>query len=159
MAKRPSRVRAVILTVCDTGVALSAPVLNAAGACLRYETESFGQVCRGLEVISWIQTASRLAKDYELPLVVVDSSWFHAFIRERTDGRLVLVHVNYEVWRPELFGRSKLLDEGFAEKHLSAPSFLAHDVAQALCLRAWAERSSEVRKAVAAAQERKRRAA
>lgn len=138
MPKKRGRVHAVILTFDSVGgaYALSAPVLSASGACLGFETDSFGLTSSYLDRQAVTKQAQKLADAYDLPLVAV-----HACPTMPWADRTVRAPASWWVY---VFGRSRLSRPRFAEKHLGAPPLLSEAVAEALCLRVWAERAAEV---------------
>jgi hypothetical protein len=146
--KRSPLARAVLLTFDATGeaVALHIPVQNARGSILEFVTESFGLVSTQAGRLLWLKDAQKVADEYDLPLVVIDTSKHYAastdFVPNITRGFVYCTKKKF--WRPPLFGRSKLTVSKYAEKHLSVPPLMAK-LAEAVCIGAWAERAPEVR--------------
>jgi hypothetical protein len=146
--KRSPRARAVLLTFDSSGeaVALHIPVQNARGSILEFVTESFGLVSTQAGRLSWLKDAQKVADEYDLPLVVIDTSKSYAasqgFPPHITRGFVYCT--KKREWKPDLFGRSKLTTAQYAAKHLSAPPLMTK-LAEAVCIGAWAECAAPVR--------------
>lgn len=169
-------VRAVILSIdsaSQSGVALSVP------ACVRnrvrdFETIATGLVRRQSERRAWAKQAAEVARDEELPLIVASERWVRhglsnpAFeslceswgkwlgaLEEEAPAALV-VRVLPDTWRDAVFGRRrerkrdalKIQAQRYAGHALGMPG-VHDDIAEALCLRVWAQRADEVHALIA----------
>lgn len=169
-------VRAVFLTIDSakvSGVALAEPRLDARAALRGYECESFGLVKNQLQREAWIEEALDVARDYDMPLVVVGEEWTsHGLSRsaykslneswglwmaalerqKKPSDRVHVARVSPQTWRSKVFGKSrpktrdglKKLAVVYAQRVLKTPPQLSDDIAEAMCLRVWAERAVEV---------------
>jgi hypothetical protein len=130
-----------------TAYALSAPTFSASDACLGFETDSFGLASSYYDRQNAVKASQKLADEYDLPLVIVHACptfpWADLTVRAPVS------------WALSVFKRSRLTRPRFAEKHLSAPPHLAENVAEALCLRVWAERAPEVHALLKRARQQK----
>jgi hypothetical protein len=182
-------VHAVLLTVDSaklSGAVLSEPSFDARGALRRFDSEVFGQVKTQSEREHWVKEARGLAKILKLPLVVVGENhtshglsraayaslqqswglWLAAFESCGADPKLV-VRVDPQTWRAAVFGRGrpktrdalKAYAVNYAHRALGAPPGLSDDIAEAMCLRVWAERASEVHELLTAPAKKKRKKA
>lgn len=157
-----------------SGVALSEPRFDSRGTLRGYDCDRFGLVTTQLEREDWMQEALEAADLHALPLIVVGEMWTPhglsrttyrklneswglwtaALERERVGTNVAIhtVRVDPQSWRSKVFGKRrpktreglKPLAVIYAQKVLEAPPHLADDIAEALCLRAWAERAPEV---------------
>lgn len=156
-----------------SGVAVSEPRFDARGALRGYESDSFGLVTSQLQREAWVAEALLIARCEKLPCIIVGEEWtshglsraaykklneswglwMAALERERKPGDVVhVVRINPQSWRSKVFGaRRPKTREGlkqlavvYAQKVLKAPPQLSDDIAEALCLRVWAERAPEV---------------
>lgn len=156
-----------------SGVALSEPRYDSRAALRGYECDRFGLAVNQLQRESWLDEALLIARCEELPLVIVGEEWtshglsrtaykqlneswglWRAALERQKKPRDVVhvVRVNPQSWRSKLFGKRrprtreglKTLAVQYAHRVLKAPPHLSDDIAEALCLRAWAERAPEV---------------
>jgi hypothetical protein len=151
----PKPVKAIYLTVtCAkvSGVALSEPRLNHRGTFRGYECESFGRVRTRQEREVWLEEALFAARCESLPLVVVLSEpsklWSAALgrVKDRRD-KAHLVHAAPN-WRAKVLGKRR--PAPYTQKVLEMAPHLSDDIAEALCLRVWAEGAPEVHELLAA---------
>ena len=157
-----------------SGVALSEPQLDARGAFRgAYDCEAFCEVSSQVGREEWVREALEVARGYRLPLVIVGEEWTPhglsrsayqslneswglwqaAIERERKAADVVyVVRVAPQSWRAAVFGKRrpkerkglKHLAVLYAHKQLGTPLNLSDNIAEALCLRVWAERAGEV---------------
>lgn len=168
-----------------SGVALSVP--TGSGRVRNYEVERFGECKRQKDRESWVKDAIGVAVAEDLPLVIVGEEWTPHGISTATFSNLCenwgkwlaaiervsepertelhVVRVSPNVWRNAVFGKRrprkwddlKKLAVRYAEYALKQPPNLSDNIAEALCICAWAQRAAEVHELLA--PKRKRRAA
>ena len=183
-----TRVRAVFLTIDSakvSGVVLSEPNFDARDAVRGYSSDEFGLATKQQHREDWAQYAKELAESHQLPLVVVGEQWTPHGLSRAAYASLCaswglwlaalenagvdpkrIVRVNPQTWRSAVFGRHqpktreglKTLAVQYVHKALGAPPNVSHDIAEAMCLRVWAERAAEVH-AVLEPKKKKRKAA
>jgi len=164
------RARAVFLTVDSakvSGVVLSEPSDSGCG----YDTPAFGLAKTQKEREQWAREAQEAAQELELLLVIVGEQWSSHGLSRAAYASLNaswglwlaafercitmkhhIVRVDPQTWRGAVFGKRRPRDrEGlkrlavkYAEIQLKMGPNLKDDIAEAACLRVWAERSSDV---------------
>ena len=166
MPVREVRARAVILTVSGakaSGVVLSEPDFDKRGACRGYVSDTFGVAKTPKQREAWATEAWELAQALDLPLVVVFSedpfsyglsstSWLTALRRVGINIRMSWLREKPQTWQAKVFGKPrsrtlkglKVSAVRYAEEKLKMGPDLQENIAEAACIRVWAERAPEV---------------
>lgn len=181
-----TRVRAVFLTIdsaAQSGVELSYPVTDARDACRGYEVEAFGLVKTPDGRAAWVRDAVQLAKDCGLPLIIVGEQWTRHGLSnaaykalnerwgkweeeiERLGVMANVVRVYPQTWRAAVFGKSRPRKSAdlkrwavkYVELQLKQGPNIHDDIAEALCIRVWAERAPEVHALLESLKKKKRK--
>ena len=168
-----TRAEAVFLTVDSakvSGVALCAPETSAKGRVTGYSTDSLCEVVNQSGRLVWAQYAVELAEDCRCPLIVVGEEWTPHGLSTAAFASLCeswgkwlaafetagvppgqILRVTPNVWRDAVFGKKRpKASEAlkayaclYVDKKLDQPR-LSHNIAEALCIRVWAQHAASV---------------
>jgi hypothetical protein len=167
------RAEAVFLTVDSakvSGVALCLPEYDSRNRIIGYDIDSLGETVNQSGRRVWAKYAVELAKDCDCPLIVVGEEWTPHGLSTATFASLCeswgkwlaafedvevptgqILRVAPNVWRDAVFGKRRPKTTEalkayaclYVDKQLDQPR-LSHNIAEALCIRVWAQHAGQV---------------
>jgi len=174
MVAKYARAAAVFLTIDSakvSGVALCAPeTSDVRRGVTSYDSYSLCEVVSQSSRVDWARESVELAKEYGHPLIVVGEEWTPHGLSTAAFASLCeswgkwlaafetvgvppeqIFRVAPNVWRDAVFGKKRpKASEAlkayaclYADKKLDQPR-LSHNIAEALCIRVWAQHAGEV---------------